>query len=179
MVPQHTQHVNPWTVWRSCFADVSFDSGEPSFWPDCFFIWGTHTHAWKPKCTRTNITLLRSWNSTSEMESQWLIKVCSKQLWLISNQNYRNLLHTWETTFLSQRGVDVCLLTETHLRSGETFQMTNYVCHCTSSLTEGGGTAVLVQWDIDHYAVPIQVVRHLVGSALLSHVNNNNNNNLL
>jgi hypothetical protein len=77
---------------------------------------------WNPKCTCTNLIHLRSWNSTSETKSQWLIKVCSKQLWLISSHYYRNVLHTRETTFLSQHAIDVCLLTETHLRSGETFR---------------------------------------------------------
>jgi len=53
-----------------------------------------------------------------------------------------------------------------HLRSGETFQMANYVCHHTAWLTEGGRTAILVRWGIDHNAVPIHVVRHQVATAI-------------
>jgi hypothetical protein len=149
MVPQHTQHVNLWTVWQPCFPDVSFD------WPTKFhkltvFFWGgggqTHTHLRASKCMcTTNTTHLRGWNSTSETISQWLIKVCSKQLWLI----------TRETKFLGQHGVDVCLLTQTHLRSGETFQMANSVCHHTDWLTKGCRTAILVRCGTDHYTVPI------------------------
>jgi len=164
MVSQHTQDVNLWTVWQPCFPKCHL-TGQPSFLTWLFFLVGAGL-TWKPKCACTHIRHLRSWNNTSEMKSQWLIKVCSEQLWLISNHNYRNVLHSWETTFLGQHGVDVCIFTETHLRSGETFQMANYVCHHTASLTEGGGTATLVWWDIDHYAVPIQGVRYLVGSAL-------------
>jgi hypothetical protein len=44
--------------------------------------------------------------------------------------------------------------------------VTNYVCHHTDWLTEGGGTAILVQWGIDHYAVPIQGVRHLMATVI-------------
>jgi hypothetical protein len=126
-----------WT-YRLCDNYVSQTchlTGQPRFLTWQFFLVG-QTHTWKSKCTCTNISHFRSWNSTSEMKSQWLIKVCSKQLWLISNQNYRNVLHTRETTFLGQHGVYVCLLIEMHLRSNETFQMANYVCHCTASLTE-------------------------------------------
>jgi exonuclease III len=45
--------------------------------------------------------------------------------------------------FLSQHGVDICLLTETHLRERDVFRLANYVCHRTDRLTEGGGTAIL------------------------------------
>jgi hypothetical protein len=55
--------------------------------------------------------------------------------------------------FLRQHGIDMCLLTETHLRSGEAFRMANYVCHRTDRLTEGGVTATLVRRGIHHYAV--------------------------
>jgi predicted urease superfamily metal-dependent hydrolase len=67
---------------------------------------------------------------------------------------------------LSQHRVNVCLLIETHLRSGETFQMANYVCHHTDQLTEGGRTAILVHWGRDHYTVPIQGVRYLEATVI-------------
>jgi len=44
--------------------------------------------------------------------------------------------------------------------------MAKYVCHRAKWLTQGGRTAILVQWGMDHYAVPIQGVRHLVVSAI-------------
>jgi hypothetical protein len=58
--------------------------------------------------------------------------------------------------FLGQHGVDICLLTEAHLRSGVVFPMGNYVCHHTDRLTAGGGTAIMVRRGIDRHAVPIQ-----------------------
>ena len=30
--------------------------------------------------------------------------------------------------FLSEEGIDICLLNKTHLRGGESFHMANYVC---------------------------------------------------
>jgi hypothetical protein len=59
--------------------------------------------------------------------------------------------------FLGKHGVDICLLTETHLRSGQVFRLANYVCHLTDRPTECGGTAILVRRGIDHYA------RHIPG----------------
>ena len=44
--------------------------------------------------------------------------------------------------FLRQYGIDICLLTETHLKSGEAFRMENYVYHRTDQFTEGGRTPV-------------------------------------
>jgi hypothetical protein len=57
--------------------------------------------------------------------------------------------------FLGKHGVDICLLTETHLRSGQDFRLANYVCHRTDRPTEGGGTAILVRRGLDHYAIPV------------------------
>ena len=54
--------------------------------------------------------------------------------------------------FLVQNAVDICLLTETHLRSGEAFRMANYICDRTDRLTEGGATVILVRRGRDHYA---------------------------
>jgi hypothetical protein len=68
--------------------------------------------------------------------------------------------------FLEQHGIDISLLTETHLRSGVVFRMANYVCHRTDRLTEGGGTAILVRRGIDHHAVPVQGLEHLEATAI-------------
>ena len=44
--------------------------------------------------------------------------------------------------------------------------MAKYVCHRTDRLTEGGGTDVLVRRGIDHYAVPVQGLKHLEATAI-------------
>ena len=68
--------------------------------------------------------------------------------------------------FLRQNRIDIFLLTDTHLRSGEAFRMANYVCHRTDRLTEGGGTDILVRRGIDHYAFPLQGLKHLDATAI-------------
>ena len=47
--------------------------------------------------------------------------------------------------FLSQHGVDICLLNKTFLNPREAFRLANYVCHRTDRPTAGGGTAILVR----------------------------------
>jgi hypothetical protein len=59
-----------------------------------------------------------------------------------------------------------CLLTETHLRSGQISRLANYVCHRTDRPTEGGGTAILVRRGIDHYAIPVPGLTHLEATAI-------------
>ena len=44
--------------------------------------------------------------------------------------------------FLGQHGIDIRLLAETHLWSGDVLRLVNYVCHRNDRLTEGGGTAI-------------------------------------
>jgi endonuclease/exonuclease/phosphatase family metal-dependent hydrolase len=68
--------------------------------------------------------------------------------------------------FFGQHGIDICLLTENHLRSGVVFRMANYFCHRTDQLTQGGGTAILARRCIDHHAVPVQGLRHLEETAI-------------
>jgi hypothetical protein len=68
--------------------------------------------------------------------------------------------------YLGQHGIDICLLTETHLRSGEVFRLANYVCPRNDRLIQGGGTAILVRRGIDHHAVPIQGLQHLEATAI-------------
>jgi hypothetical protein len=67
--------------------------------------------------------------------------------------------------FLSQHGVDICLLTETHLRERESFGLKT-VCHRTDRPTEGGGTAIMVRRGIDHYAVPVLGLTQLEATAV-------------
>jgi hypothetical protein len=57
--------------------------------------------------------------------------------------------------FLSQHGVDICLLSETFLKPGQAFRVANYVCHRKDRLTAGGGTAILVGRGIVHHLVPV------------------------
>jgi hypothetical protein len=68
--------------------------------------------------------------------------------------------------FLVKQGIDICLLTETHLRSGQVFRLVNYVCHRTDRRTEGGGTAILVRRGKDHYAIPVHGLTQLEETAI-------------
>jgi hypothetical protein len=68
--------------------------------------------------------------------------------------------------FLSEHGVDICLLNETHLEPGRAFRFANYVCHRADRHARGGGTSILVRRDIDHYAVPVSGLRHLEATAI-------------
>ena len=44
--------------------------------------------------------------------------------------------------------------------------MANYVCNRTNRLTEGGEAAILVGRVKDHYAVPVQGLKHLEATAI-------------
>jgi exonuclease III len=68
--------------------------------------------------------------------------------------------------FLSQHGVEICLVTETHLRERDAFRLANYICQRTDRPTEGGGTAILVRRGIDHYAVPVLGLTQLEATAV-------------
>jgi len=71
----------------------------------------------------------------------WINQV--KALWL--SYRHTNGVHGRKLELdhlLGQYGINICLLTETHLKSGEAFRMENYVYHRTNRLTEGGGTPV-------------------------------------
>jgi hypothetical protein len=68
--------------------------------------------------------------------------------------------------FLSEHGVDFSLLNETHLESGRALRFANYVCHRTDGTTRVGGTAILVHWGIDHYAVSVSGLQHLEATAI-------------
>jgi hypothetical protein len=47
--------------------------------------------------------------------------------------------------FLSEHGVDICLLNRTHLESGWALSFANYDCHRTHRPTRGGGTSMSVR----------------------------------
>jgi exonuclease III len=68
--------------------------------------------------------------------------------------------------FLSQHGVDICLLIETFLNSDQAFQLANYVCHRTDRLTAGGGTVILLRRGIVHHSVPVPGLTHLEATAI-------------
>jgi endonuclease/exonuclease/phosphatase family metal-dependent hydrolase len=68
--------------------------------------------------------------------------------------------------FLGHHGVDICLLSGTHLCSEQAFRFANHVCHLTDWNTHGGGTAILVRRGIDHHAVPVPGLRHLEATAI-------------
>ena len=58
--------------------------------------------------------------------------------------------------FLSQHGVDICLLSETLIKSDQAFRLANYVCHRTDGPTAGGGSAIIVRRDIVHHSAPFR-----------------------
>ena len=68
--------------------------------------------------------------------------------------------------FLSQHGVNICLLIETFLNPGQAFWLASYVCHHTDRLTAGGGTAILVRHGIVHHSVPVSGWTHLEATAI-------------
>jgi hypothetical protein len=62
--------------------------------------------------------------------------------------------------FLSEHGVHISLMRETHLELDSALRIANYICHRTDHPTQGGGTAILVLRGIDHYAVPVSALQH-------------------
>jgi hypothetical protein len=68
--------------------------------------------------------------------------------------------------FLSQHGVDICLLSETFLNPGQAFRLANYVCHRTDRLSAGGDTAILLRCGIIHQSVPVPGLTHLEDIAI-------------
>jgi hypothetical protein len=68
--------------------------------------------------------------------------------------------------FLSEHGVDICLLNETHLESGRALRFVNCVCHRTDRPTRGGSKVRFVRRGIDYYAVPVSGLQHLEATAM-------------
>jgi hypothetical protein len=67
--------------------------------------------------------------------------------------------------FLSERGVDICLLNETHLQLGKGLRFANYVCHRTDRPNLAGVTATIARKGIA-YAVPVSGLQHLETTAI-------------
>jgi hypothetical protein len=57
--------------------------------------------------------------------------------------------------FLSEHGVDICLLNKTHLECDRSIRLANYVCHRTDHQARVGISAILVRMGIDHCALPV------------------------
>ena len=68
--------------------------------------------------------------------------------------------------FLSQHGVDICLLSETFLKPDQAFRLANYVYHRTDRPIAGGSIAILVRRGIVHHSVPVPGVTHLEATAV-------------
>jgi hypothetical protein len=97
----------------------------------------------RPRKTRGEDLRLACWNADG---------VCGRKLEL--------------EQFLRERGIDICLLNETHLVAERALTYANYVCHRTDRPTPGGGTAILVHKGIDHYAVPVSGLHYLQATAI-------------
>jgi hypothetical protein len=67
--------------------------------------------------------------------------------------------------FLSEHGVDICLLNEMHLESDWALRFANYVCHQKDRPTQGGGAVIFVRTGMDHYAVTLSGLHHLQATA--------------
>jgi len=68
--------------------------------------------------------------------------------------------------FHGQHVIDVCLLTETHLRLGYIFRLANYICHRNDQLTEGSETAIRVRRGMEYHAVPVQGLEYLESTSI-------------
>jgi len=68
--------------------------------------------------------------------------------------------------FLNQHNVDICLLSETFLYSGQAFRLANYVCHRTDKLTAGDGTAILARRGTVHPSEPVPGLTHLEATVI-------------
>jgi exonuclease III len=68
--------------------------------------------------------------------------------------------------FLSQHGVDICLLSETFPKPDQAFRLVHFVCHRTDRLTAGGGTAILFRRGTVHNSVPVPGLTHFEATAI-------------
>ena len=61
--------------------------------------------------------------------------------------------------FVTRFQVDVALVSETHLKPSHRANVANFKCHRNDRLTgRGGGTAIYVKNNLDHYEVPLPVL---------------------
>jgi hypothetical protein len=80
-----------------------------------------------------------------------------------------NGVHGWKLELdyiLRQHGIAICVFTQTHLKSGETFLMVNYVGHRTERLSDGGGRDIQVRRGIDHDVVTVQILKNQEPTAI-------------
>ena len=68
--------------------------------------------------------------------------------------------------FLSQHGVDICLLSETFFNTEQPFRLANYVCHRTDRQTLEGSTAIQACRAIVHNSVPVPGLTHMKTTAI-------------
>jgi len=68
--------------------------------------------------------------------------------------------------FSNKNRVDICILSDTFLNSGQAFRLANYVCHRTDRSTAGDGTAILVRRCITHHSGPVSDLTHLEATAI-------------
>ena len=68
--------------------------------------------------------------------------------------------------FLSQHGVDICLLSEIFLNPVQASRLDNYVCHRLDRLTAGVNTAILVRRGIVHHSVPVPGLTQLEATVI-------------
>ena len=68
--------------------------------------------------------------------------------------------------FLSQNGVDICLLSETYLNPGEAFRLASYDCHRTDRPIAGAGKAILVRRGVTHHPVPVPGLTQLEATTM-------------
>lgn len=66
---------------------------------------------------------------------------------------------------LTEHGVEICLLKETHLESKRALNFANYFCYRTDLLKVGGGSPTLDRRDTDNNAVPVWNLQHLEATA--------------
>jgi exonuclease III len=68
--------------------------------------------------------------------------------------------------FLSQHGVDICLLSEIFLNASQAFRLPNYICHRKERQTVGGGTTILGRRGIVNHSVLIPGMTHMAANAV-------------
>jgi hypothetical protein len=76
------------------------------------------------------------------------------------------MLTAFAVQFLSDHGIYICLINETHLVLGQDFRMANYVCHRKDRPTQGGETVILVRRGIDHYSVPVSNLQQMEATTI-------------
>lgn len=71
--------------------------------------------------------------------------------------------------FLRDEAVDVCLVTETHLKPGVNVGAANYRCYRNDRETAGGGTAAYVKTSLRHYVVNLPKLETVEATGVAVH----------